>query len=372
MNEDTLETSGPAGALARIARRVTHGAATCALLSGCVWATDPVTQGNVESEEIRWVRPTTASERASLDRWASAVGPPVVASSGVVSAADRVDSFAILSWNTHVGGGSAGRLIADLRAGRLTGGEPIDHFALLLQEVHRTGNGVPDPPPRHSETASRIREASSAGERIPVDALARREGLHLYYVPSMRNGTIGSGEPEDRGNAILSTLPLSGLLAVELPLERQRRVAVAASVGATRSGGEPWTLQLVSVHLDQASSWRNILRSFGAGRLRQVEWLIGALEGEQAVAIGGDFNTWMGGNRERAIDRLHASFPVPASPPDHATVDALLPDRSLDHLFFRIPEGWTARYRMLEDEYGSDHRPLLGRVDVAPEGTNPR
>jgi hypothetical protein len=43
----------------------------------------------------------------------------------------------------------------------------------------------------------------------------------------MRNG----GVDEDRGNAILATLPLRDVAAIELPLVRERRVAVAASAG---------------------------------------------------------------------------------------------------------------------------------------------
>jgi hypothetical protein len=32
----------------------------------------------------------------------------------------------------------------------------------------------------------------------------------------------------------------------------------------------------------------------------------------------------------------------------------------LDYLMFRLPDGWTADYRVLADTWGSDHRPLLG------------
>ena len=42
---------------------------------------------------------------------------------------------------------------------------------------------------------------------------------------------------EDRGNAILSTLPLSDLTAIELPLESQRRVALQATVTVDRLAG---------------------------------------------------------------------------------------------------------------------------------------
>ena len=51
----------------------------------------------------------------------------------------------------------------------------------------------------------------------------------MLYAPSMRNGESAGGG-EDRGNAIVSTLPLADPTVIELPLERQRRVVVAASI----------------------------------------------------------------------------------------------------------------------------------------------
>ena len=70
-------------------------------------------------------------------------------------------------------------------------------------------------------------------ERIDIVEAAGRLGLSLVYVPSMRNG---SDTDEDRGNAILSTEPLSDVAAVELPFERQRRVAIDAAVSVTGQG----------------------------------------------------------------------------------------------------------------------------------------
>jgi endonuclease/exonuclease/phosphatase family metal-dependent hydrolase len=179
----------------------------------------------------------------------------------------------------------------------------------------------------------------------------------------MRNGP--SAVPaEDRGNAILSTLPLSDPVAVELPLERERRVAIGARVRGTTSDGEPWSLRLVNAHLDPVSSGRRFLRSFGAGRAHQVRHLLGAFQGEGALAMGGDFNTWLGGAREEAIALLRERLPLPVRAPTRATALAPLPvpDRLLDHLFFRLPEGWHGDYRVIDAAYGSDHRPLVGRV----------
>jgi hypothetical protein len=53
---------------------------------------------------------------------------------------------------------------------------------------------------------------------LDVVALAKKYDLSLAYVPSMRNGSATDPlEREDRGNAILSTEPLSDARAIELP-----------------------------------------------------------------------------------------------------------------------------------------------------------
>ena len=36
--------------------------------------------------------------------------------------------------------------------------------------------------------------------------------------------------------------------------------------------------------------------------------------------------------------------------------------RRLDHMFFRLPQDWSAEYRRLDSRYGSDHYPLVARV----------
>jgi hypothetical protein len=34
----------------------------------------------------------------------------------------------------------------------------------------------------------------------------------------------------------------------------------------------------------------------------------------------------------------------------------------VDHLFFRLPDGWRAEAGVMDDGWGSDHRPVLGWV----------
>jgi endonuclease/exonuclease/phosphatase (EEP) superfamily protein YafD len=49
---------------------------------------------------------------------------------------------------------------------------------------------------------------------------------------------------------------------------------------------------------------------------------------------------------------------TPAGPSKPTFRDRLV----LDHLFFDLPEGWTATRQVLPNRYGSDHHPVLGLV----------
>jgi endonuclease/exonuclease/phosphatase family metal-dependent hydrolase len=266
----------------------------------------------------------------------------------------------VISWNTHVGGGDIPGLVADIRSGGLTDGVPIHDFVLLLQEVYRSGPEVP----RNGTAATpgRIIETPPNMERIDIVETARRLGLGLYYVPSMANGRASIREvSEDRGNAILSTLPLDQLSAIELPYEVQRRVAAVATVRGTTSAGQSCGLDLASVHLDHRSRWATILRSVGAGRERQARALVSALEGTDAMAMGGDLNTWAG-FLEGAAKVLLQFFPQPERILAEPTFGTMAGSGGLrlDRLMFRLPADCSVTTRRLADRWGSDHHPLLG------------
>ena len=312
----------------------------------------------------RWLRPG-GPQRAELDRWRDAVGPVEAWAplAGPTTGA-AIDAFHVVVWNTHVGSGSIERLVADLRRGGLTHGVPVEHFALLLQEVHRGGDAVPAALPPGSRSARSIRPAASPDGRLGIDEVARRTALHLYYVPSMRNGR-SAADPEDRGNAILATFPLLNLTAVELPFERERRVAISADIAGTTTAGTPWRIRLVNLHLDARSSWRHLHRSLGAGRVRQMQWLLEALRDDDAHAVlGGDFNSWVGGADEPAVRMLREWSFVPGPLLRESTWILPLRLGMLDHVFYRLPSGAVAHTREVEDAYGSDHRPLLGWVQL--------
>jgi endonuclease/exonuclease/phosphatase family metal-dependent hydrolase len=170
----------------------------------------------------------------------------------------------------------------------------------------------------------------------------------------MRNGTETD---EDRGNAILSTQPLVDVAAVELPFERQRRVAIDATVSSSESGDSPWTLRLTNVHLDNRAPARRLWLFASATRLRQARGLLLALPATGPAVVGGDFNTWYGFD-DPVFDELATAFGSDKPDDRRPTFAGLL---RLDHLFFRLPDGWHATTTRLE-KFGSDHHPLMARI----------
>ena len=294
---------------------------------------------------VAWLTPRVASDSAALSRWRAAVGQPVVANAAVSET--RVDKLKIVSWNMALGEGDLGALLRSVRKD-----DPTAAVVLMIQEAFRTGDGVPRDP-INSAFARKIR--GTAGREI--DELARQLNLSLYYVPSMRNGSLVSYE--DRGNAILSSLPLSDLTAIELPFEKQRRVAMTAKVEGTTTDGTRWTLRVANAHLDNTSPKRLWLASEYA-RLRQARGLRHALGTSEPLVLGGDFNTWFG-FKDAAYREIKSAFPRMKVTDRRRTFLGLL---RLDHLFYRVPEGWNAEFKRAESAFGSDHHPLIATLAI--------
>jgi endonuclease/exonuclease/phosphatase family metal-dependent hydrolase len=307
-----------------------------------------------EPAAMRWVAPAGGLARTDLDAWCAAVGPAVVHSTSGSGAGDlAADEVLVVSWNAHVGGGDLRRLFADLRA---PGAKPR-HVVLLLQEVFRTGGSVPTLDGTTGHVPSRIAPMPPAGPRQDILTVVSDLGLSLVYVPSMRNG---SGT-EDRGSAIVSTLPLSDVAAIELPLERQRRVTVAATVNGRTISGRDWRFQVASVHLENRAGARRFWLLAPGGRTKQARALLSALPAGEPGIVGGDLNTWFG-SKEGAWEALHRAYGSVREHQDKPTFAR--PALKLDHLFFRLPPGWRATYRRLDDTYGSDHYPLVATVSI--------
>jgi len=322
--------------------------------------------------------------------WRAAVGPPVWSpwpggkETGPVQEAGPPslllpswETVRFVTWNLRVGAGDLGAFVTSLQRE----GEP---FVLLLQEAVRVGNTVPSSPPPGSRWAGRIADPLPPGRtREDIAQLARNRGLSLLYAPSMRSGGPGD-PPEDRGNAILSSLPLEAPRVMELPVERQRRVGVAATIRLRGGGSAPISLRLVSVHLENRAPWSRFWRIPGAARTAQARALVQALTPSPVGAgggdspalplptplvLGGDLNSWWGEQREEAVRLLRRHLPHPptleAVPTHHWELGL---DRQSDYLLFRLPPGWTAWSRRLPDELGSDHWPVEGRIEVTSPG----
>lgn len=300
-------------------------------------------------EAITWIEPERARDRASLAAWCGAVGGAVVsravapeqlAPSSMAVGAETAAvprPLVVVSWNTGVG---QGRLVEFVDALRAT--EKAADVVILIQEAYRAG----DVPAACGDDTRRAKRLRPRPGRVPIDEAAAALGMHALYVPSMRNGRdCGELPREDRGNAILSTLPLDEATAIELPHAQQRRVAVAATI---RSG--PRAIRVVSVHLD---TWR--------GRRRQAMGLVeglGRLPARDAVIIGGDFNQvgFAAGVRHM---RRHFTEARCGGGATHG-----FPAFRLDRVFTR-GLGSAVRCTTVDDAYGSDHWPLIARLDPA-------
>jgi endonuclease/exonuclease/phosphatase family metal-dependent hydrolase len=297
-----------------------------------------------------------------LAGWRGAVGLPLAG-----DAAPGVDGTAppgmllILAWNVWIGRGRLDQLISQLRA------EHPLHLVVLAQEVFRKDDTVP----RDATAYAASDFSQRAFPERDIAALARELGLHLRYVPSMRNGAHRS----DRGNAILSTLPLEETVAWELPFSYQRRVALAATVRLPDGRG----LRVCSAHLDpRGGSARDLLGVLGRGA--QAQAVLERLDetGDAPVLLAADLNLARG-RRERAF-RIFADagfqHGVPERPPDWAHTYHRMPRLLLDWVLVRDRLGLIAGLdiQRLDEEpldrgpyvYGSDHHPLLARVHLAP------
>lgn len=342
-------------------------------------------EGRPAPLSVDWAGALADACRSRLGPWRRAVGPAwfgqaqATTTSGASADAFRGRSLVVGSWNAQTGGGALRAFWRRL----LKEGGGDGPVVALLQEAFSAGAHVPEAESRSMRKrwawAERIAEHPPGEPRTDVVSFARQMGLSLLYVPSMRNGApaeagrprTGAEDAEDRGNAVLANVPLSAPAAIELPFERQRRVAVAAQV---RLGSEQ--IGVCSVHLDNRAPWRRAWRSLGAARRRQMAALLPTLSrlrpDAATFALAGDLNTWVRGPREAAYRLARDRFPHPATldprPTHHFEIGGW-PRRS-DHLLFALPEGWRAECRRLDDTFGSDHYPLVGtlRQDGPPRG----
>jgi endonuclease/exonuclease/phosphatase family metal-dependent hydrolase len=260
-------------------------------------------------------------------------------------------------------------LVSRIRGGDFAaqGAQSDAPIVVLAQEAYRSDPTIP------TDSAGPAGRIAQLDEQEDIVETARALGMNLRYAPSMRNGALQS----DRGNAILSTLPLEGAEAIELPLVLQRRVAVSATV---KMGSR--SLRVVSAHLDpRGPPGRQWLGA--AGRALQARHLLTSLR-DNTVILGADLNLG-GGRYERAWRVLRdAGFTsgIPASFPAWRHTFHAMPRLVLDYLLLRDSSGAVAQARVhrLDEHpqdrgplvFGSDHHPLLGRIDLASSSGDAR
>jgi endonuclease/exonuclease/phosphatase family metal-dependent hydrolase len=305
-------------------------------------------------------------EQLKLEGWRQNVGAPVALNlAGSADEAAGSGHLVVLSWNVWIGRGRLREVISRIREGEYSrqGADPAAPLVVLVQEANRTDRSLPPAP---AGRAGRVLVAQ-LGPQEDVVETAQALGLNLRYAPSMRNGVSQS----DRGNAILSTLPLEDAHAVELPLVLQRRVAVSAAIAL---GGR--TLRVVSAHLDPRGppghQWLG-----AAGRELQARHLITSVA-DETVVLGADLNLGRG-RYERAwriLGEAGFTFGVPPSVPTWRHTFHALPRLVLDYLLVRDRSQAIrqAQVHRLDEHpldrgprvFGSDHHPLLARIDFHP------
>jgi endonuclease/exonuclease/phosphatase family metal-dependent hydrolase len=308
--------------------------------------------------------PHDDDERLQLDAWRRNVGPQVAIDAAPPKpVASDARTLVVLSWNVWIGRGRLREVISRIRDGDFAaqGADPESPLVVLIQEAYRRDLSIPPAP---AGRAGRMLVAQ-LGVQEDVVETAQALGLNLRYAPSMRNGML----PSDRGNAILSTLPLEDARAVELPLVLQRRVAVSAAITVGRH-----RLRLVSAHLDPRGppghQWLG-----ASGRAVQARHLVASLS-DETVVLGADLNLGRGRYEPawRLLGDAGFTFGVPASSPTWRHTFHALPRLVLDYLLIRDRAGAIhhARVHRLDEHprdrgprvFGSDHHPLLARVDL--------
>ncbi len=319
------------------------------------------------SDVLLHTRPAEGTD-LPLAGWRHNVGKPL--SLDVAEEASHPQrSMVVLSWNVWIGRGDIVRVITRIRQGEYAEqGIPGDlPFVALLQEAYRAGDTVP---PESNSFHARDFSLRALHREHEIRAIAGALELNLRYAPSMRNGVHQS----DRGNAVLSDLPFVGAFAHELPFVLQRRVAV----GATVRLGER-LVHLHSAHFDpRGGSARDLLGI--VGRERQASALLDGMQSDTDATrvLGADLNL-VRQRREPAFRSLMEAGFVTG-----------IPDPSLrwTHTFHRPPrlildwlmvrdrtEAVAGMQAIRLDEnpqdrgpyvFGSDHHPLLCRIDFHP------
>ncbi len=308
---------------------------------------------------VRFYGPTDSHGRMMLDRWRRVLGPTVLITNPApgMAAPEPGDSLAVFVWNIDVGAGNLPKFLEEELGYSCPFQGEAPHFVILVQEA---GRRLADPIAVTDPDLASKRRTHPPNPRGDPDivGVARMCGLALAFVPSGRNGADVQGDPsQDKGNAVLSTLPLSDLFAIEGPFETERKVTLGVTVGEPDYG----ILRVLSAHLEVTSGFFRTFTTGNRTRLGQALGILEALAIHEAAEprsmptiIGGDFNTWSG--MDSALKAFREAFP---DYPEWDGQDTMGPFPT-DHIFFRRSDGGGAdiipdTYRRIESTHSSDH-----------------
>jgi endonuclease/exonuclease/phosphatase family metal-dependent hydrolase len=304
------------------------------------------------------------------EHWHGNIGEPVAIDVGE-PVTGAISDFDVLSWNIAIGNGRLVDLVTRLRAGAFDGIKRSDSrpLVILVQEAFRADESVPEriSSPHHGGKHPRT-------SRNDIVTMADELGLSLRYFPSMRNGEHRS----DRGNAILSNVAIASARPFALPHVRQMRVALSAELV-----GLPW-LTFACAHLDTRGRVRAGDLSGGGenapGRAAQAaalgERLARDSGPEGTVLIGADLNSYFGGLEPLFDGLINAGFRrIPHTPLGSHTFHATPLRMALDHILVRGAGLKSIAVTRLDEDpsdrgrtiFGSDHHPLLARIEVSPQ-----
>ncbi|NNE95002.1 MAG: endonuclease [Acidimicrobiales bacterium] len=231
------------------------------------------------------------------------------------------DALTLVSWNLHYG--------VDPDAG-------VD-----LEEIARSIE-------EHNPAVVTLQEVSRGwvlgGGADMATWLAQRLEMDVVYAPAA---------DRQMGNAVLTNLPVTNTIAIELPYGQGPQERSAISVDIARPGG---FLRVVSVHLQNP-------RDFTETRLDQIERLLQTHSNSPVIIIAGDFNAQPGWPE---IDAMTGPGLISAQDvsgdPTALTDPSTNPEKRIDWVFGR---GVTfLNTEVLADALSSDHLPLVVVFDA--------
>ena len=301
-----------------------------------------------ESLNVQWIRGADPTDTPELQRWAAAVGGAVIRQTSRPVERPTLEQLTSVSWNVHGTHGRILEFIKELSATTKLAKRAVGPYVLMLQEAFRQDATIP----RFVRGMRRAIRTPGTNPALPdIQQVAEQLDLSLIYVPSMRNGR-GS---EDRGNAILSTLPVVDAYAFELPFRRERRVAIAASV-RVEVAGSSGLLRFINIHLDTWDSPRR-LYLLSNPRPDQARCVLAQLDETLAtnfMVLGGDLNTFW--PRERATQAMLRQWATSQGIEDETPTQGR---HRIDYLFFRFASMHVGDTHVADSAFGSDHHPVI-------------